>query len=140
MGPVKGFDFTEESIRKGFIRKVYSILSVSQYFVYFYIKAYYLIIIYLIFTLQCQLLITLGFIFLFGYEHNTRKWVYEHPGMFYTSMGVMFVTMIVMACCENVRRKSPMNFIFLVIFTLAESYIVAMGTFRFNQADVSIDV
>lgn len=30
LGPeVKGFDFTEESIRKGFIRKVYSILSVG---------------------------------------------------------------------------------------------------------------
>lgn len=31
MGPeVKGFDFTDESIRKGFIRKVYSILSVRN--------------------------------------------------------------------------------------------------------------
>lgn len=31
MGPeVKGFDFTEQSIRKGFIRKVYSILSVRK--------------------------------------------------------------------------------------------------------------
>lgn len=30
LGPeVKGFDFTEQSVRKGFIRKVYSILSVS---------------------------------------------------------------------------------------------------------------
>lgn len=30
LGPeVKGFDFTEQSVRKGFIRKVYAILSVS---------------------------------------------------------------------------------------------------------------
>lgn len=30
LGPeVKGFDFTEQSVRKAFIRKVYSILSVS---------------------------------------------------------------------------------------------------------------
>lgn len=30
-GPeIKGFDFTEQSVRKGFIRKVYSILSVSR--------------------------------------------------------------------------------------------------------------
>lgn len=28
---VKGFDFTDESIRKGFIRKVYSILMVTDY-------------------------------------------------------------------------------------------------------------
>lgn len=31
MGPeVKGFEFTDESIRKGFIRKVYSLLSVRK--------------------------------------------------------------------------------------------------------------
>lgn len=31
LGPeVKGFDFTEQSVRKGFIRKVYAILSVSS--------------------------------------------------------------------------------------------------------------
>lgn len=30
---VKGFDFTDESIRKGFIRKVYSILMVISYII-----------------------------------------------------------------------------------------------------------
>lgn len=35
---VKGFDFTDESIRKGFIRKVYMILCVScDFFFYLYI-------------------------------------------------------------------------------------------------------
>lgn len=30
----KGFEFTDQSIRKGFIRKVFSILTVSQYWRY----------------------------------------------------------------------------------------------------------
>lgn len=58
--------------------------------------------------------------------------------MFFVAIAVMFISLLVMACCENVRRKAPLNFIVLGIFTLAESYIVAMVTIRYQPDDVCI--
>ena len=46
--------------------------------------------------------------------------------MYYTSMGVMLVCLLSMACCDSVRRKFPTNFIFLGVFTLCEG--VMLGT------------
>lgn len=60
--------------------------------------------------------------------------------MFWVSLIVMFASLLVLACCENVRRKAPMNFIFLGVFTLAESYMVAVGTFRFRADDVVLAI
>lgn len=114
-GSAKGFDFSDQSIRKGFIRKVYSILTV-------------------------QLSITLGFICLFMYHNATKLWVQRHPEMFWISFGVMIVTIIAMACCEGVRRKSPMNFIFLALFTLAQSFMLGVTTARFSSQEVLLAV
>ena len=47
-------------------------------------------------------------------------WVY------YTSMGVMLICLLSMACCDSVRRKFPTNFIFLGVFTFCEG--VMLGT------------
>lgn len=95
----KGFDFSDESIRKGFIRKVYSILT-------------------------CQLSITLAIISLFVFHEPTKLWVARHRELFWIALIVLIVTMIALACCESVRRKSPMNFIFLALFTLAQSFLL----------------
>lgn len=94
-----GFEFSDESIRKGFIKKVYSILTV-------------------------QLSVTLAIITLFVFHKPTNVWVRQHHELFWIAFGVTLVTMIAMACCESVRRNSPMNFIFLAIFTLAESFLL----------------
>jgi protein lifeguard len=97
----KGFDFTDESIRKGFIKKVYSILTV-------------------------QLSFTLAIIAMFVFHEPTKKWVARHHELFWISFGVLIVTMIALACCESVRRKSPMNFIFLALFTMAQSFMLGI--------------
>ncbi|ETN66287.1 nmda receptor glutamate-binding chain [Anopheles darlingi] len=114
-GSVKGFEFNDQSIRRGFIRKVYSILTV-------------------------QLLITLGFISLFLYHRPTQLWVKNHPEMFWIALGVMIVTLISMACCGDVRRKAPMNFIFLTLFTLAQAFLLAVTSANFNSQEVMLAV
>lgn len=86
--------------------------------------------------MQCQLLVTLGVIALFMYHNPTKKWVRAHPELFWISFGVMIVTLISMACCTNVRRKAPMNFIFLGLFTLAESFLLAMASSTYNSEEV----
>lgn len=48
--------------------------------------------------------------------------------MFWVAFIVMLVTMISMACCEGVRRTAPTNFIFLGLFTLAETFLLGMMT------------
>ncbi|CAK9816739.1 Protein lifeguard 2 [Anthophora plagiata] len=63
---VKGFDFSEKSIRNGFIRKVYSIL-------------------------MCQLLITVSMIALFLYHKPTQKWVMMHPEMLWICIALIIV-------------------------------------------------
>uniref|UniRef100_A0A8C1STE3 Zgc:110410 n=1 Tax=Cyprinus carpio TaxID=7962 RepID=A0A8C1STE3_CYPCA len=65
--------FSDATIRRGFIRKVYL-------------------------TLMVQLLITVGIICAFLYWCAT------------------FVLIIVLICCCDIRRKVPLNFIFLVLF------------------------
>lgn len=97
----KGFDFTDESIRKGFIRKVYSILTL-------------------------QLSISLAIIALFTFHGPTKNFVAHHRELFWIALVVVIVTMIAMACCESVRRNAPMNFIFLGLFTLAQSFLLGV--------------
>lgn len=106
---MKGFDFGEQSVRRGFIRKVYAILCV-------------------------QLGITLSFICWFLYHSPTKKFVRAHPEMVWISFGVIIVVMIILVCCGETRRKSPMNFILLFLFTLAESFVLAANA-TFYDAD-----
>jgi FtsH-binding integral membrane protein len=60
----------------------------------------------------------------------------------FVALGVLLVTMISMACCTNVRRKSPMNFIFLFIFTLAEAFLLGMitSTYRVDEVFLAVGI
>ncbi|RZC42534.1 Bax1-I domain containing protein [Asbolus verrucosus] len=112
---VKGFDFSDKSIRRGFIRKVYSILMV-------------------------QLAITMGFIAWFLYHEPTKKFVQHHTELFIISLVVIFVTMIALVCCGEIRRKTPTNYIFLFIFTLAESFVLAVCSSTYEVEEVMMAV
>ncbi|XP_063697378.1 protein lifeguard 2-like isoform X2 [Culicoides brevitarsis] len=109
------FDFDDQTVRKAFIRKVYMILMV-------------------------QLLITFGVIALFVFHEPTKKWTYEHPELFWIAFAVMIVTLISMACCTNVRRKTPMNFIFLFLFTLAEAFLLGVVSSVYDVQEVLMAV
>ncbi|CAK1585918.1 unnamed protein product [Parnassius mnemosyne] len=114
-GQVHGFDFTEQTIRRGFIRKVYSIL-------------------------MCQLLISTGFIALFLFHEPTKRWVAQNNYLFWVAFVIMFVCLIAMSCCPDVRRKAPTNFIFLLIFTLAMSFLLGISTSVYDVSEVMMAV
>ena len=86
---------------------------------------------------MAQLLVTTAVIAFFTYHEPTRIYVRRNVGMFYAAMGVMLVCIICMACCANVRRKAPMNFIFLGIFTLAESWMLGTAAASFEKEEVN---
>ncbi|XP_017766172.1 PREDICTED: protein lifeguard 1 isoform X2 [Eufriesea mexicana] len=112
---IKAFEFNEKSIRNGFIRKVYSIL-------------------------MCQLLITLSMIVLFLYHRPTHNFVMAHPELFWICFAATIVLIICMACCTSVRRKAPMNFIFLFIFTIAEGFLLATVASTYSSEEVLLAV
>ncbi|XP_019847072.2 protein lifeguard 1-like isoform X2 [Bactrocera dorsalis] len=111
----KSFSFDEESIRKGFIRKVYSILMV-------------------------QLLITFGIIAIFIYVDAVKDWVHHNIWILSISSVVILVTMICMACCESVSRQTPLNFIFLFLFTLAQSFLLGVLVTYYAASEVMLAI
>lgn len=106
--------FSEKSVRLGFIRKVYSILSV-------------------------QLVITMAIIGIFTLE-SVKKYSAVHPELWILAMVIMLVSLITLACCEGVRRKTPHNFIFLGLFTLAEGFMLGTVTARYRADEVLMAV
>lgn len=111
----KVFQFNDQTIRRGFIRKVYSILT-------------------------AQLSITLGVICLFLFHQPTKTYVSERPGLFWVAFVVTLVTIIAMVCCGDLRRKAPANFIFLTIFTLAEAFLLGVVTANYSSEEVLLAV
>ncbi|KAF7226117.1 transcript variant X2 [Nothobranchius furzeri] len=91
--------FSDAVIRKGFVRKVYL-------------------------TLMIQLLFTVGIICAFLYWNTLRSWVLRTSWFSYTMMSVVLVLAIFMSCCGSVRRRVPLNFIALGLFTLAEGLML----------------
>ncbi|KAG6460640.1 hypothetical protein O3G_MSEX012120 [Manduca sexta] len=90
--------------------------------------------------LMCQLLVTMGFIALFLFHGPTKAWAARNPWMFWVAFAVVFVCLIAMACCDGVRRQAPMNFIFLAIFTVAESFLLGVTSSVYDVSAVMMAV
>ncbi|XP_072507612.1 protein lifeguard 1-like isoform X2 [Notamacropus eugenii] len=91
--------FSDMTIRKGFIRKVFFILTF-------------------------QLMITLGIICLFIFCIPIKTWVLLNPWFTYILIPALFVLIIILACFEDARCKVPENFFLLFIFTLVEGMLL----------------
>jgi hypothetical protein len=88
-----------QSIRMGFVRKVYSILAV-------------------------QLFVTFGIVSLFVTNESIKEAVQQNRGYYYSALGLNFAFLIALACCTNVARNYPTNYVCLAGFTLTEAYLV----------------
>ncbi|GAB1604487.1 protein lifeguard 1-like [Argonauta hians] len=93
------FEFSDISIRMGFIRKVYSILML-------------------------QLLVTLGIIVGLLFVPGFNQFAKENKWLLFVTLVATLVTMILLSCCSNLRREFPVNFIMLTIFTLCEGFLL----------------
>ena len=109
------FSFDEISIRHGFIRKVYAILSV-------------------------QLLVTLGFIALFVFVDDIRLYVEDQPWMFIVAMILTFVLLIALVCFESMRRQMPTIFILLGLFTFCESFLLGVISSQYDTKIVLVAI
>merc|ERR1712180_25912 len=112
-------DFSDKAVRRGFIRKVYSIISI-------------------------QLLLTMGVCMLFKEVEAIRYAM--HPGiaspLFWSVLVICaimtFGIVIAMSREKSLRRSFPTNFILLGLFTLAESVIIGMNVIPYDDDVVLI--
>ncbi|XP_005728462.1 glutamate receptor, ionotropic, N-methyl D-aspartate-associated protein 1a (glutamate binding) [Pundamilia nyererei] len=93
--------FEDKNIRQAFIRKVFMVLTV-------------------------QLLITFSFVAVFTFVDEAKLFVRKNTWTYYVSYAVFFVSLIVLSCCGDFRRKHPWNLVALSILTLSLSYMVGM--------------
>lgn len=99
---------SDKNVRRAFIRKVYMILT-------------------------SQLLVTFGIVCFFFFHEPTRLFVQRNSGLYWASYAIFLATYIALACCPNVRRKYPGNFIALLIFTLSLSYLAGTITSTYYE-------
>ncbi|KAE8627071.1 hypothetical protein XENTR_v10006862 [Xenopus tropicalis] len=100
-----------ETVRRGFIRKVYAILMI-------------------------QLLVTVAVVALFTFCDPVKGYIQANPGWYWASYAVFFSTYLVLACCSGPRRKFPWNLILLCIFTLSMAYVTGMLSSFYNTKSV----
>uniref|UniRef100_A0A3Q4HG90 Glutamate receptor, ionotropic, N-methyl D-aspartate-associated protein 1a (glutamate binding) n=1 Tax=Neolamprologus brichardi TaxID=32507 RepID=A0A3Q4HG90_NEOBR len=81
--------FEDKNIRQAFIRKVFMVLTV-------------------------QLLITFSFVAVFTFVDEAKLFVRKNTWTYYVSYAVFFVSLIVLSCCGDFRRKHPWNLVALV--------------------------
>lgn len=96
---VKNFSFNDQTIRRGFIRKVYSIL-------------------------MCQLLVTFGVVALFVFHQPTQDWAARNSWFMIATFIVLLICTLMMGCFEDALRRTPTNLMFLGFFTVCQSIIV----------------
>lgn len=73
-------------------------------------------------------------------SNPVRLFVTNNIIVFYLALILVLVTIISISCCEGVRRTSPTNMIFLSLFTIGESYLVAFATIPYETQTVLLAV
>lgn len=75
---------------------------------------------------MCQLLITLLFVAIATFNKPTKRFIQEQVYLRIIAMVITFGILIALACCDEYRRQKPLNYILLFVFTIAESFLVAI--------------
>ncbi|KAK4324362.1 hypothetical protein Pmani_004989 [Petrolisthes manimaculis] len=109
------FEFSEKSVRAGFIRKVYAILSL-------------------------QLVVTFGIVAIFVFIDGVQDYAARTPALFYSAIVITLVLIIALACGGNFRRKTPYNYIALAIFTLSEGYLLGCASATYDKWEVILAI
>jgi len=114
MGLTSSGEFLEQSIRRGFIRKVYGILTF-------------------------QLTVTMGIMGIFFIE-SVKLYTSQNIWVFWTAFFISIGFLIGLTCCGDVRRKSPHNMILLSGFTVAEGLMLGVACSTYTAESVLMAV
>ncbi|XP_052028337.1 protein lifeguard 2-like [Apodemus sylvaticus] len=103
--------FEDTSIRKGFIVKVFVILSI-------------------------QLFITAAIISIFVFCEAVKKWVLAMPWFLYALLPAVLIMIVILACCRDIRRQVPANYILLAFFTILEGLLLGSMSVLYRAEEI----
>nr|XP_011729106.1 protein lifeguard 1 isoform X1 [Macaca nemestrina]XP_011729107.1 protein lifeguard 1 isoform X2 [Macaca nemestrina] len=106
-----GNPFSDASVRRAFIIKVFLLLSV-------------------------QLLLTAVITSVFIFWEALKVWVLKNPWFIYATFPAFFVVLIILACCGNLRRQVPANYILLGFFTALEGLLLGAISVFYKAEEV----
>ncbi|KNC76936.1 hypothetical protein SARC_10587 [Sphaeroforma arctica JP610] len=101
----------DEAVRKGFVKKVYSLLSI-------------------------MLLFTSGVIAFFVYTPGVRDWVLKNSWINLVAMVLAIGILLGLACTPGLARKAPQNFIMLGLFTFFEAIAIGVICCYYDTEEV----
>ena len=84
---------------------------------------------------MAQLVVTFSIVAAFTLSEDVQKYSKEHSEIVYISIALTVVIAIAMSCCQSVRRRFPVNVIFLAIFTACEGLLVG-SVAAFYEVDI----
>ena len=82
--------------------------------------------------LTTQLLVTAAVSWTFVAIPEVKGFVGAHPWVLWTSIGLAFALILVLACSESARRSHPTNLILLMLFTGFEAVLVGSACAVYN--------
>ncbi|XP_016074280.1 PREDICTED: LOW QUALITY PROTEIN: bax inhibitor 1-like [Miniopterus natalensis] len=103
--------FSDAAVRRAFIVKVFLLLS-------------------------AQLMVTGAIVSVFVFWTDLRTWVRKNAWFTYAIFPAFFVVLIVLACCGNLRRQVPANYILLGLFTVLQGLLLGAVAVFYNAEEV----
>jgi FtsH-binding integral membrane protein len=70
------------------------------------------------------------------FHTDTKNYIKSNPRLSFIANTITLGTFIAFSCCENLRRKSPCNYILLVVFILVEILLLAVSVLRYYPEEV----
>lgn len=101
------FEFAEQQVRLGFIRKVFGLL-----------------------TLQLAITVAVSAVFILSPAANL--YVRHNPWTFWVAFGVSLSLILGLSCSETARRRHPYNLIMLFTFTVCEAFLIGTVTAMYD--------
>jgi len=100
-----------ETDRQGFVKKVYSLVFL-------------------------MLLMATIFTIIPVCSEPVREFMIYHSWLYYVSSIITIVMLLSLLCFYKILKRVPINYIFLIVFTIAKSYSVASLTCHFEPASI----
>ncbi|XP_060901318.1 protein lifeguard 1 [Labrus mixtus] len=97
--PEKSSPFDDKTVRRGFVRKVFCIVTL-------------------------MLLFTFSVVCVFTFSSVIRQAVKRNLWIYLSSFFIFLTVVIVLFCCKNFSRRHPWNIVGLVVITVSFSYMV----------------
>uniref|UniRef100_H0XL72 Uncharacterized protein n=1 Tax=Otolemur garnettii TaxID=30611 RepID=H0XL72_OTOGA len=103
--------FSEAEVRRAFVTKVFFVLSV-------------------------QLLVTVGIMSIFIFWDTLRVWVRKTRWILIVILVAYVVITIILACCGQLRRQVPANYILLGMFTILQGLMLGILSSFYNVNEI----